>query len=82
MHSECKACGMPMTRQSDHACDDPARDYCVHCARPDGAMQSYDEKLESLTAFMAASRNMDEASARNAAKEHLAALPAWAERHK
>ena len=40
----CIACGMPMREISDFAGSDPSKDYCVHCSRPDGEMQSFKEK--------------------------------------
>lgn len=40
----CIACGMPMAEPSEFACGDTTKDYCVHCARPDGSMQSFEEK--------------------------------------
>lgn len=36
--TECISCGMPMGKPEDHAMGDPDKDYCLHCARPDGAM--------------------------------------------
>ena len=48
----CIACGMPMKKASDFAMNDESRDYCVHCARPDGSMQSFEEKKESMINFI------------------------------
>lgn len=64
MRKACIACGMPMEKPEDFAMQDESRDYCVHCARPDGSMQSYEEKL-------------DRSAARDAAKIMMAKLPAW-----
>ena len=41
----CIACGMPLRKPEDYPGKDETKAYCVHCARPDGSMQSYDEKL-------------------------------------
>ena len=73
----CIACGMPMESAADHAKGDTSLDYCVHCARPDGSMQSYAEKVESMTGFIVRTQGLDEGVAREAAKSMLAQLPAW-----
>lgn len=73
----CIACGMPMTKPEDFAMGDPAKDYCVHCARPDGTMQSFEEKLDSLTQFIVKTQGLDEQAARLAALGMMSKLPAW-----
>lgn len=73
----CIACGMPMQTKADFAMGDESKDYCVHCARPDGTMQSYEEKLESLTGFIMKTQGLDESIAKNAAKGMMEKLPAW-----
>ncbi|MEW9123118.1 MAG: zinc ribbon domain-containing protein [Thermotaleaceae bacterium] len=74
---KCIACGMPMKSPQDFAMGDEKKDYCVYCARPDGTMQSYDEKLESMTGFIVRTQGLDANVARNAAREMLSKLPAW-----
>jgi hypothetical protein len=73
----CIACGMPMTKPEDHAMGDVSKNYCLHCARPDGSMQSYTEKLNSMAGFIMKTQGFDEKAARSAAKEMMAKLPAW-----
>jgi hypothetical protein len=73
----CIACGMPMNDPSDFAMGDVNKDYCVHCARPDGTMQSYDEKLESLSDFIVKTQGLDRKVAVSAARNMMAGLPAW-----
>lgn len=73
----CIACGMPMESAADHANGDTDLDYCLHCARPDGSMQSYDEKAASLAAFIVRTQGLDEGVALDAAKDMMAKLPAW-----
>jgi hypothetical protein len=73
----CIACGMPMESPSDFAMGDTEKDYCVHCARPDGTMQSYEEKLDSLTDFIVRTQGLDRKVANAAAKSMLSRLPAW-----
>lgn len=73
----CIACGMPMKEPADFAMGDTGKDYCVHCARPNGSMQSYDEKLASMTAFIVKTQGLDEQAAKAAARNMMAKLPAW-----
>lgn len=73
----CIACGMPMKNKSDFAMEDTNKDYCVHCARKDGSMQSFDEKVDGTTAFLINTQGLDEAVARDTAKNILLKLPAW-----
>lgn len=73
----CIACGMPMKTQTEFAMGDEEKDYCVYCARPDGTMQSYEEKLESMTGFIIKTQGLDEKVAQKVAKGSLAKLPAW-----
>ncbi len=80
MTPKCIACGMPMETAEDHAGADAARDYCRHCAQPDGSMQSYEDKLKSLTQFAVRTQGMDETAARGAVKTMMSQLPAWKNR--
>ncbi|UCC69873.1 MAG: zinc ribbon domain-containing protein [Armatimonadota bacterium] len=56
------------------------KDYCIHCARLDGRMQWYEEKLDSMAAFIVRSHGLDGEEARAKAKEMMAELPAWKSR--
>lgn len=73
----CIACGMPMKTKGDFANGDENKDYCIHCARPDGTMQSYEEKLKSMTKFIINTQGLDERVAYNAAQGMMSKLPAW-----
>ncbi|MBP1736419.1 MAG: hypothetical protein H6Q60_300 [Oscillospiraceae bacterium] len=73
----CIACGMPMSQAADFPDGDESKDYCVYCARPDGMMQSYPEKLEGTVAFLMRTQGFDEKAAREVAVRTLAQLPAW-----
>jgi hypothetical protein len=73
----CIACGMPMNSQEEFACGDVTKDYCRFCCREDGSMQSYDEKLTSMTGFIIRTQGIKEEAARDAAKAMMAKLPAW-----
>ena len=63
----CIACGMPMENTSDFATNDQGKDYCVHCSRPDGEMQSFEEKKENLTKFIVRTQGFDENAGQNIA---------------
>jgi len=80
MAKECIACGMPMEKPEDFAMRDETKDYCLYCARPDGTMQSYEEKVVSLSQYVAKSRGLDGDGAIAVAKRMMAKLPAWRER--
>jgi hypothetical protein len=73
----CIACGMPMEKAEDFPLGDRTKDYCVHCARPDGSMQSYDERLAGMTSFIVATQGLDEGAAGRVAQTALVRLPAW-----
>jgi hypothetical protein len=76
----CIACGMPMMSAEDFAMADETRDYCRYCARLDGTMQSYEEKLDSMIRFVMKTQDVDRKTARDIARESLADLPAWQNR--
>jgi hypothetical protein len=73
----CISCGMPMEKPEHFPKGDESKDWCVHCARPDGALKSYDEALVGMTMFIVQSQGMDEGAAREIAKTMMAKLPAW-----
>ncbi len=73
----CIACGMPMKAAEDFAAGDVSRDYCRHCARPDGTMQSYPEKLTSFSGFLVKTQGLDPEAARVTAADIMSRLPAW-----
>lgn len=73
----CIACGMPMEKPSDFAANDPKKDYCAHCARPDGTMQSFEEKKENLKNFIIRTQGFAEEAASRIAGDMMRKLPAW-----
>ena len=73
----CIACGMPMKKPEDFAMNDESRDYCVHCARPDGSMQSFEEKKEGMTNFVIKTQGLAREAAESAALSMMKKLPAW-----
>lgn len=77
MTTNCIACDMPMESAADHALGDPARSYCRYCAREDGTMQSYPEKLGNYMDWLVSSQGLDPAAARDQAVTILGRLPAW-----
>jgi len=80
MAKTCIACGMPMEKPEDFALGDETKDWCVHCARPDGSLRSYDEALEGMTGFIVQSQGLDHEAARGVAASMMAKLPAWKDR--
>lgn len=58
----------------DFAANDQSKNYCVHCARPDGEMQSFEEKKENLTKFIVRTQGLDERALKNLL---MRKLPAW-----
>ncbi|PJI09586.1 MULTISPECIES: zinc ribbon domain-containing protein [Clostridium] len=74
---KCISCGMPMSKKEDFAMGDESKDYCKYCARKDGSMQSYDEKLKGTTEFIIRTQGFDEKAALKIAKETMSKLPAW-----
>jgi hypothetical protein len=80
MKKMCIACGMPMDTPEEHAMKDESKDYCTYCARSDGSMQSYDEKLDLLSMFLVKTQGLDETAARDTARNMMAKLPAWRNR--
>jgi hypothetical protein len=76
MEKMCIACGMTMQKPSDFALGDVTKDYCKYCVNEDGSLQTYDQRLESLTRLVQ-KQGMDEESARITAANLMAELPAW-----
>ncbi len=77
MKKTCIACGMTMQTPDDFALGDVTKPYCRHCVREDGSMQSYEEKVEALTAFVIETQGFAKAAARDSVKGMLTKLPAW-----
>lgn len=73
----CIACGMPMKEASDFASEDTSKDYCVHCARPDGSMQSFEERKANMINFIIKTQGFDEKVATKIAESNMKKLPAW-----
>jgi len=69
-----------METPAEHAGGDTEKPYCRHCARPDGSMQSYEEKLASMARFIMQSEGRSESAAREKAAKWLARQPAWQQR--
>ncbi len=75
----CISCGMPMTDPKDFPQEDQSKEYCVYCARPDGSMQSFEEKLDGTTEFIIRTQGFDPKVARQSARDMLIKQPAWKE---
>lgn len=75
----CIACGMPMKEVSEFAGGDTNKEYCVHCVRPDGSMQSFEEKKAGMIQFIIRTQGFDETAAAQMAENSMKKLPAWEE---
>lgn len=77
MEKSCVSCSMPLVSAGDYPGGDQSKDFCVHCARPDGSMQSYDERLSGMSSFISRTQGLSEAAARSEAAKRMSTLPAW-----
>ncbi len=77
MDKKCIACGMPMVKAEDYAMGDMDKAHCKFCAREDGSMQSYDDKLASLSSFIVNTQGLDQRVAEETARGMMSELPAW-----
>lgn len=73
----CVSCGMPMEKAEDFPLGDEEKDYCIHCARPDGSLQSYEERAAGMAAFIVRTQGLDEGAALATARSLMSRLPAW-----
>ena len=73
----CIACGMPMNNVADFAMNDESKDYCVHCAKEDGTMKSFEEAKASITGFIIKTQGLACEAAESAALSMMKKLPAW-----
>ncbi|MCL1977453.1 MAG: zinc ribbon domain-containing protein [Candidatus Bathyarchaeota archaeon] len=73
----CIACSMPMNNPSDFAMNDETKNYCIHCARPDGTIKSFDEIKEGMTNFIIKTQGLSRETAESAALSLMKNLPAW-----
>ncbi|RKS87534.1 putative zinc ribbon protein [Orbus hercynius] len=73
----CIACGMPMTKIADYPSYDISRNYCKYCAKSDGTMKTFNEKLADLTLRYTQYHSMNYAVAKQTATVILKKLPAW-----
>ena len=73
----CIACGMPMNDAADFAMNDQNKEYCTHCARPDGSMKSFEEAKASMTGFIIQTQGLDCEVAESAVLSMMKKLPAW-----
>jgi len=69
-----------MKKAEDFAMGDENKDYCIYCARPDGTMQSFEEKKENLTMFIIKTQGLSKEVAESAALSMMKKLPAWESR--
>jgi hypothetical protein len=68
---------MPLEKEADFPLGDRSKDWCVHCARPDGSLQSYDERVEGMAGFLVQTQALALEAARTTARNLMAKFPAW-----
>jgi len=73
----CIACGMSLNKKFDYAMNDETKNYCIHCARPDGSMKSFEEVKEGMANFIIQTQGLTREAAENAALSVMKKLPAW-----
>jgi len=73
--TSCQSCGMPLEEA------EPGQMYCSFCTDEKGQLRPYESVFEGTVAgYFMAHRKMPRAEAEQAAREHLAKMPAWAGR--
>jgi hypothetical protein len=68
---------MLMTDISDYAAKNMRSKYCRYCANAEGMLQSPQERLAKLTAFIMEDENISEEAAREKAIKQMRKMPAW-----
>ena len=70
--SSCQSCGMPLKDAK------PGAMYCGYCTDEQGKLKSYATVLEGTTSgYFMAMQKLPRKEAEQAAKKHLASMPAW-----
>lgn len=71
----CQSCGMPLTDAA------PGQMYCDYCTDEKGTLRPYEQVFEgTVTGYFMGMQKLERPAAEQAAREHLAKLPAWAGR--
>ena len=73
----CISCGMPLRTAEDHPNRDTSKDFCVHCATPEGELKSYEDALAGMSGFIRMTQGLDEGAALQAARSMMSRMPAW-----
>jgi len=72
---QCQSCGMPLSDA------EPGQMFCAYCTDDEGVLHPYEKIFEgTVTGYFMRMQKMDRRAAEEAAKEHLAKMPAWAGR--
>ncbi len=70
--SSCQSCGMPLSNAQ------PGDMYCSYCTDDSGQLRPYEEVLEGTSVgYFMGMQKMERAAAEEAARAHLASMPAW-----
>lgn len=71
--TSCQSCGMPLTDA------EPGQMYCAYCVDETGKLKPYEVVLEGcISGYFIPQQKMKRPDAEQAAKAHLAKMPAWA----
>jgi hypothetical protein len=66
-----------MTELADFAAKNIRSKYCRYCTNAEGMLQSPQERLEKLVAFLMEDERMTEEKAREEAVKRMRKMPAW-----
>lgn len=77
MNKICISCGMPLEQKEDFPLQDITKDYCVYCAKENGELQSFTERLDGYSNWLVNSQGIDKKAAEAQAKQLMAKIPAW-----
>ncbi len=71
----CQSCGMPLADAK------PGEMFCPYCVDESGQLRPFEQIFEgTVTGYFMAHLKMDRAGAEQAARQHLAKMPAWSTR--
>ena len=79
-NKKCESCGMPLNSIDDFGGRNPKNKYCEHCTDKEGALKSYEEKVDDFKRILIKTNNYNEEQAIKKAKEMLTKFKAWENR--
>jgi hypothetical protein len=73
----CISCGMPMQTADDHAPGYPESPWCQHCSKPDGSLQTFEERFERMVQWEVKKKGADRITAERSTRDYMRTMPAW-----